>query len=111
MKKIILYIAASLDQRIAEPGGGLEWLTGCPNREKTDYGCKNLSASVDTVIMGGRTYREIMNMDVIWPYSEQMAYGWYPTMNGIQRRMYVLSRRILLKRFLNFAIRKVKIFG
>lgn len=24
--------------------------------------------------MGGRTYREIMNMDVIWPYSEQMAY-------------------------------------
>lgn len=74
MKKIILYIAASLDQRIAEPGGGLEWLTGCPNREKTDYGCKNLSASVDTVIMGGRTYREIMNMDVIWPYSEQMAY-------------------------------------
>ena len=27
MKKIILYIAASLDQRIAEADGGLEWLT------------------------------------------------------------------------------------
>ena len=28
MKKVILYIAASLDQRIAEPDGSLEWLTG-----------------------------------------------------------------------------------
>jgi|GEM_PF-4368564 len=25
MKKIILYIAASLDQRIEEPDGGLDW--------------------------------------------------------------------------------------
>ena len=31
MKRIILYIAASLDQRIAEPDGGLEWLIGLPN--------------------------------------------------------------------------------
>lgn len=74
MKKIILCIAASLDQRIAEADGGLEWLTGFPNPDKTDYGYKDLLASVDTVIMGGRTYREILNMDVIWPYPEQMAY-------------------------------------
>ncbi|MDR2844239.1 MAG: dihydrofolate reductase family protein [Candidatus Symbiothrix sp.] len=74
MKKIILYIATSLDGRIAEPDGGLEWLTGFPNPEKTDYGYKDLLASVDTVIMGGRTYRELLNMDVIWPYPEQMTY-------------------------------------
>ncbi len=74
MKKIILYIAASLDQRIAEPDGSLEWLNEFPNPEKIDYGYKDLLASVDSVIMGGRTYREILNMDVIWPYSEQMAY-------------------------------------
>lgn len=74
MKKIILYIAASLDQRIAEADGGLEWLTEFPNPEKTDYGYKDLLASVDTVIMGGRTYREILNMDAIWPYPEQMTY-------------------------------------
>ena len=72
MKKIILYIATSLDQRIAEADGGLEWLTGFPNPDKTDYGYKDLLASVDTVIMGGRTYREILNMDVIWPYPEQI---------------------------------------
>lgn len=74
MKRIILYITASLDQRIAEPDGELEWLTEFPNSEKEDYGYKDLLASVDTVIMGGRTYREFLNMDIIWPYSEQMAY-------------------------------------
>lgn len=74
MKKIILYIAASLDGRIAEPDGGLEWLTGFPNPEKTDYGYNDLLASVDTVIMGGKTYRELQNMDVIWPYPNQHTY-------------------------------------
>ncbi|MDD2284753.1 MAG: hypothetical protein PHQ11_05055 [Paludibacter sp.] len=54
MKKIILYIAASLDQRIAESNSGLEWLTGFPNPQKTDYGYNDLLASVDTVY--GRTY-------------------------------------------------------
>lgn len=74
MKKIILYIAASLDQRIAEPDGGLDWLAGFPNPEKTDYGYKDLLASVDMVIMGGKTYRELLNMDVIWPYPNQHTY-------------------------------------
>lgn len=74
MKKIVLYIAASLDQRIAEPDGSLDWLTEFPNPEKTDYGYKDLLASVDTVIMGGKTYRELLNMDIIWPYKEQQTY-------------------------------------
>ncbi|MDR0558626.1 MAG: dihydrofolate reductase family protein [Prevotellaceae bacterium] len=74
MKKIILYIATSLDQCIAEPDGSLDWLTEFPNPEKTDYGYKNLLASVDTVIMGGKTYRELLNMDVIWPYPNQHTY-------------------------------------
>jgi len=74
MKKIILYIAASLDGRIAEPDGGLDWLTDFPNPEKTDYGYKDLLASVDTVIMGGRTYRELQCMEVIWPYPNQHTY-------------------------------------
>ncbi len=74
MKKIILYIAASLDQRIAELDGGLDWLTGFPNPETTDYGYKDLLALVDTVIIGGKTYRELLTMDVIWPYPNQHTY-------------------------------------
>ncbi len=74
MKKIILYIAASLDQRIAEPDGSLEWLTGVPNPQKKNSEYKDLLASVDTVLIGGRAYRELLNMEVIWPYQEQMTY-------------------------------------
>ena len=74
MKKIILYIAASLDQRIAESDGSMEWLTGVPNPQKTSGEYKDLLASVDTVLIGGRAYRELLNMDVIWPYQEQMTY-------------------------------------
>ncbi|MDF9830686.1 dihydrofolate reductase family protein [Parabacteroides sp. PF5-6] len=74
MKKIILYIAASLDQRIAEPDGSLDWLTEFPNPQKIDYGYKDLLVSVDTIIMGGKTYRELLSMDVIWPYTNQHTY-------------------------------------
>ena len=97
MKKIILYIAASLDGRIAEPDGGLEWLTGFPNPEKTDYGYKDLLASVDTVIMGGKTYREILNMDVIWPYKEQTTYvitrGW--TENAAAENIQFITENVI----------------
>lgn len=74
MRKIILYITASIDQRIAEPEGSLEWLIGFSNPKKADGSYKMLLASVDTVLIGGRAYRELLNMDVIWPYPEQMTY-------------------------------------
>ena len=74
MKKIILNITASLDQRIAESDGGLEWLFEFPYREKTDCGHKDLLTSVDTVLIGGRAYQELLNMDVVWKYKEQTIY-------------------------------------
>lgn len=97
MKRIILYIAASLDGRIAEPDGGLEWLTEFPNPEKTDYGYKSLLASVDTVIMGGKAYRELLNMDVIWPYKQQTSYvvthGW--TENAATENIRFITENVI----------------
>ncbi|MCE5226444.1 MAG: dihydrofolate reductase family protein [Porphyromonadaceae bacterium] len=74
MKKVKLYIAASIDGYIARPDGDLEWLTGFPNPSKTDYGYKDFFASVDTVIMGARTYQDILLMDVLWPYKDKETY-------------------------------------
>lgn len=74
MKKVKLYIAASIDGYIARPDGDLEWLTGFPNPLKTDYGYRNFLASVDTVIMDNRTYQDILSMDVIWPYKGKETY-------------------------------------
>jgi len=80
MRKIILYIAASLDQRIAEPDGSSEWLTDFPITEKANYGYNDFIASIDTILMGGRSYREVLNMDIIGHYKNQQIYvitrGW-----------------------------------
>ena len=74
MKKIILYITASLDQRIAYSDGGFEWLTEHLRFQKQDYGYNELFDSVGTVIMGGRTCRELLNMDLKWSYNEKRTY-------------------------------------
>ncbi|NDV81622.1 dihydrofolate reductase family protein [Bacteroides sp. 51] len=74
MKKIILYIASSIDGRIAEKDGSVDFLSQYPITEENNYGYNEFIAGIDTIIMGGRTYREMVNTDMVWPYSEQMTY-------------------------------------
>jgi dihydrofolate reductase len=74
MKKIILYIAASLDQRIAEPDGGIEWLSEYPITEEMNYGYKEFMTSIDTIVMGGRSWRELSNMDAMGAYADKAVY-------------------------------------
>lgn len=74
MKKIIIYIAASIDGRIAESDGGMEWLSGFPITEEMNYGYKDFIASIDTIIMGGRSWREMSNMDAMGTYADKSVY-------------------------------------
>lgn len=74
MKKIKLYIAASIDGYIARSDGDLDWLTKYPINSETNYGYDDFYKSVDTVIMGGQTYRDILSMDFIWPYKDKTTY-------------------------------------
>ncbi|MFR3216388.1 MAG: dihydrofolate reductase family protein [Dysgonomonas mossii] len=74
MKKIKLYIATSIDGYIARQDGNLDWLMKYPINSKTNYGYDCFYESVDTVIMGGQTYRDIVCMDVIWPYKDKATY-------------------------------------
>ncbi len=74
MKKIILYIAASIDGQIAEPDGGIEWLSEFPITEEMNYSYKDFFASIDTIVMGGRSWREMSNMDAMGAYTDKMVY-------------------------------------
>ncbi|GAE86572.1 dihydrofolate reductase family protein [Bacteroides reticulotermitis] len=74
MKKIILYIAVSIDGRIAEPDGGIEWLSEFPITKEMNYGYKEFMASIDTIIMGGRSWRELSNMDAMGAYANKAVY-------------------------------------
>lgn len=74
MRKLTLYISISLDGYIAEINGGLEWLENFPNPKETDYGYQEFYEKVDTLIMGGKTYRHILDMCDKWPYPEKNTY-------------------------------------
>lgn len=72
MRKLKLYITASFDGYIAPPDGDLDWLINYPIPSKEDH--RNFLDSVDTVIMGGRTYNNFICMDILWPYKDKIAY-------------------------------------
>ena len=74
MRRIILYIATSIDGYIATPDGGVEWLDEIPNPNKTDHGYNPLMDFIDAVLMGGRTYHEIIGFGVEWPYKSKVTY-------------------------------------
>ncbi len=74
MKKIKLYIAASLDSYIARPDGNLDWLLKYPTPEGSAYGYHEFYDSIDTIIMGNSTYQEILGMSTDWPYKDSMTY-------------------------------------
>lgn len=44
---------------IADARGGVDWLGGQSADYAGDYGYEAFTAQIDTVIMGGRTYRQI----------------------------------------------------
>lgn len=74
MSKIILYIAVSLDGYIAKPDGNIDWLTTFPNPKNGDYGYEELLNSIDTIIMGSKTYNELIGFDIDWPYNNFKTY-------------------------------------
>ncbi len=69
MRKVVLYIATSLDGFIARPNGWVDWLENHRNPDQLDYGYRAFYDSIDTVLMGSNTYRDIQKMDIAFPYS------------------------------------------
>jgi dihydrofolate reductase len=68
MSKIILFIACSLDGYIARPDGDLDWLNNLPNPENTDHGYNDFLATISSIIMGRKTYSEVLGFGIGWPY-------------------------------------------
>lgn len=58
-RKVILYIASSLDGYIAKPNDDLSFLS-IVQQEGQDYGYADFISNVDTVILGRKTYDWIM---------------------------------------------------
>ncbi|ERJ85843.1 hypothetical protein HMPREF1990_02079 [Porphyromonas gingivalis W4087] len=72
MKKIKLYIAVSADGYIAPPDGDLSWLVNHPMPSKEEH--QDFLNSVDTVLLDGNMYSNLVCMDILWPYKGKEVY-------------------------------------
>ena len=72
-RKLCLFIAMSLDGYIAKPDGDISFLDEM-NQEGEDYGYKAYIESVDTILLGRKTYDKILSMGVDSPYGDREVY-------------------------------------
>lgn len=71
MAAIRALIAASLDGLVASEDGGLGWLAPF---EALDLGMEDFLRGIGTVVLGRRTYEQVMGFGVPWPYAGKAAY-------------------------------------
>jgi dihydrofolate reductase len=79
--RVSAFLGASLDGFIAEADGGLGFLKPF---EQEEHGYAEFYASVDTLLMGRKTYETVLGFDA-WPFSD--------------RRVAVLTRSTRVPRF------------
>ncbi|MEH2242989.1 dihydrofolate reductase family protein [Nostoc sp.] len=72
MRKVTLYIAASLDGYIAHSDRKIDWLS-ILNIEGEDYGYTAFYESIDAMVLGSNTYEVGLSFDE-WPYPEKKSF-------------------------------------
>ena len=60
MSKVILYIAVSIDGYIADDRGAVDWISEQDENAKMEDTFTPFFSGVDTVIMGRKTYNQIV---------------------------------------------------
>ncbi|MBT2755426.1 dihydrofolate reductase [Mesobacillus foraminis] len=73
-RKVILYIAMSMDGYIARTNGDIDWLQEAERLGEGDNGYTDFYETVDTVIMGRNTYEHILSLVKEYPYPDIKNY-------------------------------------
>ena len=76
MRKIVLYIAMSLDGYIADEKNGVEWLGGDNSDPENMGSYEKFIDTIDTVILGHKTYHQIVTelSPDAWVYAGMQSY-------------------------------------
>lgn len=72
-RKVILYIATSLDGYIAGPDDNLSFLS-IAEQEGQDYGYADFVKTVDAVVVGRKTYDKVISMGFDFPHTDKDTY-------------------------------------
>jgi dihydrofolate reductase len=72
-RKVVLYIAQSLDGYIARENDDISWLS-IVDRDYEDYGYDEFIKTIDTVFMGRKTYEKVLTLGVEFPHKDKTCY-------------------------------------
>lgn len=72
-RKLIVYIAASIDGYIAKPGDDLGFLS-IVQKEGEDYGYHAFIKTIDTIVLGRKTYEWVMKQVSVFPHADKETY-------------------------------------
>ncbi|QEE15257.1 dihydrofolate reductase family protein [Promethearchaeum syntrophicum] len=86
MRKIVLYIASSLDGYIARKNGEVDWLDDF-NNTGDDYGYSKFYESIDVTLMGNKTYKTTLSFGK-FPYKDKINYV-FTKQNKLPQAEYV----------------------
>jgi dihydrofolate reductase len=74
MNKVILYIATSQDGFIADQNGNIDWLPQPKDDTELEiFGYNSLMNRIDTILMGSRSYKQILTFGD-WGWPEKQTY-------------------------------------
>lgn len=73
MRNVVLYIATSIDGYIAKEDDNLDFLS-IVEKEGQDYGYSEFVKTVDTVIVGRKTYDKVRSMGFDFPHANKEAF-------------------------------------
>ncbi len=76
MKKVVVYIAMSLDGYIADKDGSVAWLAGDGSDPENMGSYPQFIETIDRVILGYKTYEQIATelSPNVWPYAGMTSY-------------------------------------
>jgi dihydrofolate reductase len=91
---LVLYVASSLDGYIAKEDDSLDWLFKAEGQG--DNGYSNFYETVDTILMGRRTYEQILVLENgKFPYKDKKCYVFSKTVNETNEHVEFVNDDIL----------------
>ena len=74
MRKVVLYIAMTMDGMIADSSDGISFLDSYGELKWVVDKTNEIMDRTDTLLMGRRTYEVVQSFDLLWPYADHQCF-------------------------------------